>query len=259
MTEIAHHNGHPRATPVGNSATDPALARGSAAREEGPVVVIDGRCLVSQCLLTSLRLADPGNRFETYPGLAEWQAEDETGPAGLVVLCSGGGHTDESEAVEVRRKLEQIRAIDPDVPVAVLSDRETPDRVKDILGCGVRGYVPTSTRLEVVVQAFQLIRAGGVYVPASVLAAVALADAGARPQPAEGSLEQFSPQQLRVARALRRGVPNKLIAYQLNMCESTVKVHVRNIMKKTKAKNRTEVAFLINRYFGAEDKGCGGA
>jgi DNA-binding NarL/FixJ family response regulator len=28
----------------------------------------------------------------------------------------------------------------------------------------------------------------------------------------------------------------------LNMCESTVKVHMRRIMKKLKAKNRTEVA-----------------
>jgi DNA-binding NarL/FixJ family response regulator len=32
------------------------------------------------------------------------------------------------------------------------------------------------------------------------------------------------------------------IAYDLNMCESTVKVHVRNILKKLKAKNRTDVA-----------------
>lgn len=39
-------------------------------------------------------------------------------------------------------------------------------------------------------------------------------------------------------------MPNKLIAYELNMCESTVKVHVRTIMKKLKARNRTEVAFL---------------
>jgi DNA-binding NarL/FixJ family response regulator len=31
------------------------------------------------------------------------------------------------------------------------------------------------------------------------------------------------------------------------MCESTVKVHVRNIMKKLKAKNRTEVAFMANK------------
>ena len=33
-----------------------------------------------------------------------------------------------------------------------------------------------------------------------------------------------------------------MIAYELNMCESTVKVHVRHIMKKLQAKNRTDVA-----------------
>ena len=42
--------------------------------------------------------------------------------------------------------------------------------------------------------------------------------------------------------AIKQGKSNKVIAYDLNMCESTVKVHVRNIMKKLNAKNRTEVA-----------------
>jgi DNA-binding NarL/FixJ family response regulator len=45
-----------------------------------------------------------------------------------------------------------------------------------------------------------------------------------------------------VIRALQQGKPNKVIAYELNMCESTVKVHVRNLMKKLKAKNRTDLA-----------------
>ena len=42
--------------------------------------------------------------------------------------------------------------------------------------------------------------------------------------------------------AIRQGKSNKVIAYELNMCESTVKVHVRNIMKKLNARNRTDVA-----------------
>ena len=46
--------------------------------------------------------------------------------------------------------------------------------------------------------------------------------------------------------AIRQGKPNKIIAYELNMCESTVKVHVRAIMKKLKARNRTEVAYLYS-------------
>jgi DNA-binding NarL/FixJ family response regulator len=42
---------------------------------------------------------------------------------------------------------------------------------------------------------------------------------------------------------------NKLIAYELSMCESTVKVHVRNIMKKLKATNRTQVVYLTRGFF----------
>ena len=56
--------------------------------------------------------------------------------------------------------------------------------------------------------------------------------------------------------ALRRGKANKIIAYELNMCESTVKVHIRNIMKKLKAKNRTEVAYLANKLFKDSNNGA---
>jgi len=44
--------------------------------------------------------------------------------------------------------------------------------------------------------------------------------------------------------ALFKGKANKVIAHELNVRESTVKVHVRNLIKKFKAKNRTEVAYL---------------
>ena len=45
---------------------------------------------------------------------------------------------------------------------------------------------------------------------------------------------------------------NKIIAYELKLRESTVKVHIRNIMKKLKATNRTEVACKVNDLFPVE-------
>jgi DNA-binding NarL/FixJ family response regulator len=48
---------------------------------------------------------------------------------------------------------------------------------------------------------------------------------------------------------LRQGMPNKLIAYELQMQESTVKVHVRHIMKKLKATNRTQAALLATQVY----------
>ena len=46
---------------------------------------------------------------------------------------------------------------------------------------------------------------------------------------------------------LRRGMQNKLIAYELGISESTVKAHLRSIMMKLKAKNRTETVCILAR------------
>jgi len=56
----------------------------------------------------------------------------------------------------------------------------------------------------------------------------------------------FTSRQAAVVDSLLKGKANKIIAYERNMCESTVKVHVRSIMKKLKARNRTEVAYIVN-------------
>ena len=56
----------------------------------------------------------------------------------------------------------------------------------------------------------------------------------------------FTARQAAVVEALQRNKANKIIAYELKMRESTVKVHVRNIMKKLHATNRTEVAYKVN-------------
>jgi DNA-binding NarL/FixJ family response regulator len=115
-------------------------------------------------------------------------------------------------------------------------------RIVRMLGKNVRGYVPTSLAIAVVIQAIQLVRAGGVYVPASSLIAAHSVQAS-EPTTVPKPDSFFTAQQTAVVEALKRGKANKIIAYELSMRESTVKVHVRNIMKKLQATNRTEVAY----------------
>ena len=62
----------------------------------------------------------------------------------------------------------------------------------------------------------------------------------------------FTSRQAEVVEALRRGKANKIIAYELKMQESTVKVHVRNIMRKLKATNRTEVVYKLDELLHQE-------
>jgi DNA-binding NarL/FixJ family response regulator len=62
----------------------------------------------------------------------------------------------------------------------------------------------------------------------------------------KGTPIEFSPRQLQVLELLQQGKQNKIIAYELGMCESTVKVHIRHIMRKLNARNRTQVVLLTN-------------
>jgi DNA-binding NarL/FixJ family response regulator len=210
-------------------------------------VVIDRRPLIGQCFLAALRRAEPSVHFEGFPSIAAWERAAAHASADAVLLCLPGGDTPEKEREQFVQHLAELRSWNPDVSVAVMSDCESPAHVAQVLKLGIRGYIATSDSLEIAVQALQLVRAGGFYMPVACMVGI-LEDVSITENEMPNDLA-LSPRQLSVARALRKGTPNKIIAYELNMCESTVKVHVREIMKKLKAKNRTEVAYLTNKYF----------
>ena len=65
-------------------------------------------------------------------------------------------------------------------------------------------------------------------------------------------LRQLSERELQVVNLLCNGSPNKIIARQLGITESTVKVHVKAILRKTHARNRTEAALLFNSAIRSE-------
>jgi DNA-binding NarL/FixJ family response regulator len=52
--------------------------------------------------------------------------------------------------------------------------------------------------------------------------------------------------------SIEMGKPNKVIAYELGISESTVKVHARNLMTKLHAANRTHLAFLARSLSGMQ-------
>ena len=93
---------------------------------------------------------------------------------------------------------------------------------------------------------------GGAYVPACVLAAASLGQSppDVRPRDGHGNPIEFSPRELHVLALLQQGKQNKVIAYELGICESTTKVHIRHIMKKLAARNRTQVVLMTKGVTG---------
>jgi DNA-binding NarL/FixJ family response regulator len=227
-----------------NSTMSPKIE--SDAASEVYVAMIEKRLLLAECLTRCIKLAS-GYNVISFPSVESWLEVADTTPVSLIVLCLGSKPSD----AETRRDVSLLLRAANRLPTIILSDVEDPDQIIDVLEQGVRGYIPTSVSLQVAIKAMQLVQAGGVFVPASsLMAATSSSDGEVTSKNSQNGL--FTARQAAVVEALRRGKANKIIAYELNMRESTVKVHVRNIMKKLKAKNRTEVAFMTN---GAADSG----
>lgn len=128
------------------------------------------------------------------------------------------------------------------VPLVIVSDDDDSETVMEALKGGACGYIPTrTTSIDVAVAILRLVRAGGTFAPSTNLPA--REGTGGVP-PAKSVIETcLTPRQMAVLQHLQQGKANKIIAHELAMSESTVKVHVRNIMKKMGATNRTQVAF----------------
>ena len=127
----------------------------------------------------------------------------------------------------------------------VVADSDEPAEILAALEIGARGYIPTNVNVRVAAEAIGLARAGGIFVPASSILRLREVIHAASSNTSPTLSGMFTTREAGVVEALRQGKPNKIIAYELNMCESTVKVHVRNIMKKLKATNRTEIAYKV--------------
>ena len=135
--------------------------------------------------------------------------------------------------------LKVLSELAPRIPVIVLAYRNDAELARAAICHGAKGYIPVTMGFEITVEAVRFVLAGGTYVPMDcLLARNARGDVPSQP-PTPGLV---TPRELVVIRAIQKGKSNKVIAYDLNMSESTVKVHIRNIMKKLNAKNRTDVA-----------------
>jgi DNA-binding NarL/FixJ family response regulator len=226
-----------------NSQDEHANHQGLISSEVGPggIIIIEKRALIRDCLRRCFEAAS-GQKVIAVRSVEDCLQISTTMVTSLIIF-SVASHLKNPETLrEIGRLVQGEKAR----PLIVLSDGDDLEQIVSVLDTGARGYIPTDLALEVAVEAVRLVCAGGVFIPASSLVG-ARQPGGETPRPApRGVSGIFTARQAAVVDAVRRGKANKVIAFELKMRESTVKVHVRNIMKKLNAKNRTEVAFMAN-------------
>jgi DNA-binding NarL/FixJ family response regulator len=227
------------------------LANGIAPHHDLPapktrtVVLIEERRLIRETLSQCLNTV-PGIDLRLSASVGEWLKHADERRANIVLYSIAGRPMDEANRANIRRIAQSC----PQSPLILLCDSEGLDEIMGALEDGARGYIPTSLSLNIIAEAMGLVAAGGVYLPLSSLSAARRAGNETTSRPVRPGAEIFTARQLEVLEALRMGKANKIIAYELEMCESTVKVHVRNIMKKLSATNRTEVAYKAGKLLG---------
>jgi DNA-binding NarL/FixJ family response regulator len=141
-----------------------------------------------------------------------------------------------------------------DSPLVLISDHEEAEEVVGAFNAGVRGFIPMSVAPGMAAHTLTFIMGGGSFFPPTALLRRShLDDSRMVVTGPQGDIvgSEESPlltvRQQEVLGRLRQGESNKLIGRKLQLCESTVKVHIRHIIRKLGVTNRTQAALSTAR------------
>jgi two-component system nitrate/nitrite response regulator NarL len=138
--------------------------------------------------------------------------------------------------------LDALRDAAPEMPLVVISGEDDPRVVRAAIERGAMGFIPKTSTPEVLVQALRLVLAHGVYLPPAVLDSVRTVPP-AQTDSGEMLIPGLTPRQMDVLRCVIRGLPNKIIARELDVSEGTVKAHLTLVLRALGAHSRTEAVY----------------
>jgi two-component system nitrate/nitrite response regulator NarL len=210
------------------------------------VALIGGHCLFSQGLgnLLKSRGIVPTTEVTTAADYLKRLKLNGHAPAGdagtdadvaLVDAC-GDFRAILADVMEIRR-------LRPKLAIILLTDTFNPKELVDSVQAGVNGYLLKSITADALVYFINLVMIGETVFPSNL--AAFLARDRALPVSGDEELEadvNLSNRERQILDQLVSGSSNKIIANRLSITEATVKVHIKNLLKKIKVKNRTQAA-----------------
>ncbi|WP_246164980.1 response regulator transcription factor [Pigmentiphaga aceris] len=133
--------------------------------------------------------------------------------------------------------MEAIRAIRADFPqacIAILTTYRGDVRALHAIRAGAQAYLLKSTLRKELTEVIRALAAGERHIPPEIAADVARAL----------GREALSAREVEVLQCVAQGQANKQIGTQLGLSEDTIKGHVRSIMDKLGANNRTHAVSI---------------
>lgn len=187
------------------------------------------------------------------------EVSSQCGPdSGTVVLIADASRDHE----EFCRQTKLLKEQNPNTKVVMLVEQYDLNHVLTAFRSGADAYLKKSISYEVLVKSLDLVLLGEAIFPGAILDL--LRDQEARieqskqaPSALVGTQELNPPakglsvRETVILRCLMDGDSNKIIARKFDITEATVKVHVKAILRKIQAKNRTQAAIWAASHLSA--------
>ncbi len=157
---------------------------------------------------------------------------------------------------EVYSRISGLRSALPNARIVVLVSRQDVHRVIECFSAGVEGCIMKDISSAALIEKLDLVMLGERVFPSEVLSML-MRDSvpvwEGKPS-AAFSEAGLSDRETQILRCLVSGSANKVIANRLGVTEATVKVHLKSILRKIKAQNRTQAAiWALNQGLVEED------
>jgi two-component system nitrate/nitrite response regulator NarL len=131
----------------------------------------------------------------------------------------------------------------PGTAIIMLTVSEESHDLAVAMRAGARGYLIKNIETDYLLRAIRRAAAGETVVAEAMTGKlVAQLQQGGQAERPVSDLDKLTPREKDILECLARGESNKTIARRLDLAESTVKIHVQNVLKKLKLSSRVQAA-----------------
>ncbi len=207
------------------------------------LMIIDPRALTRDCLVAALEATGWYEPIIAVNSVtAAIKEHKRTEVLDVVVLNLA---RDSFEEEGLKALADAIRTVHASSGFVILASQVNRAQAAKVLAMGVRGFLDSDTPLDIATEAIRFVARGWMIYPAFDFS---------EEVPALGGISEdgiwslrFTARQRQVLDGLERGLTNGRIAVAMNVSERTIKAHVKEIMRRFGASNRTQVVARMAR------------
>lgn len=212
------------------------------------ILIVDDHPLFRHALIQAIRFSFPDVHIEEAATVNEFYTKlEQINEPDLVLLdLNLPGASGFSALIHARAQY-------PSIPIIVVSAYEEHSIIQRSIAHGAMGYITKSAQQHQIDQSIKKVLEGEICLPDGINLQFDIDPRASAETDLAEKIESLTPQQFRVLMMMAEGLPNKLIAYEFDVSEVTVKAHVTAIFKKLGVQSRVQAVLAISA-LNIEDK-----